>query len=127
MRGHTQRNKDEVCYRKDGELHAGSARSVVNPRKTPYFMRLSKAEFLAAEALITKLNYRGRGQFFADAVKLMAIIAKGANDLDYRDREEFLVRSIQALSCWEKKSPIPVWAQLESSLPQVPRLEPPKP
>ena len=99
-------------------------------------MRLSKAEFLAAEALITKLNYRGRGQFFADAVKLMAMILEAVKDrspevkhedLDFRDLEDLVARSAASLACLEKRLPIPVWAQLESSLPQVPRLEPPKP
>ena len=127
MLGHTQRNREGVCYRNDGELHAGSERAQINPRTTPMFYRSTLDEFKDVQRLIRNLGYRSRGDFFADAVKLMAIIAKGANDLDYRDREEFLVRSIQALSCWEKKSPIPAWAQLEASLPQVPRLEPPKP
>ena len=127
MRGPTQRNQRGVVCRNDGELHAGSERAQINPRATPMFYRSTLEEFRDAQRLIRDLDYRSRGDFFADAVKLMAIIAKGAQDLDYRDREEFLVRSIQALSCWEKKSPIPAWAQLEASLPQVPRLEPPKP
>ena len=127
MNGPTQRNQQGVCYRADGALHAGSARALRHPRKTPMFYRCTLDDFKFVEELIVELGYRSRGDFFADAVKLMAIVAKGAQDLDYRDREEFLVRSIQALSCWEKKSPIPAWAQLEASLPQVPRLEPPKP
>ena len=127
MNGPTQRNQQGVCYRNDGELHPGSARALRNLRNTPMFYRCTLGDFKFVEGLIAELGYRSRADFFADAVKLMAIVAKGAQDLDYRDREEFLVRSIQALSCLEKKSPIPAWAQLEASLPQVPRLEPPKP
>ena len=115
MTGPMQRDKDDVVQRIDNMDHVASRRAKHRHRQTPMFYRITQDEFKTVEALIVELGYRSRADFFADTVKLMAIVAKGANDLDYRDREEFLVRSIQALSCWEKKSPIPAWAQLESS------------
>jgi hypothetical protein len=128
MHGPTQRNQDGAVLRNDGEVHAGSARSQIHIRDTAYFFRLTLEEFRAAQRLILGLGFRGRADAFMEAVTLMALIAKAAADAGYRDREEFVARSIQALNCLEKRSAIPTWAHLEAApaLLPAPTAEPSK-
>jgi hypothetical protein len=129
MQGPTQRNKDDVCYRKDTMLHAGSARARRNARKTPIFYRGTQAEFQAIEALICQLGYRGRADCLADCVHLMALIAKGASDLGYADRLEAAQRGLEALSFLQGLAPIPDWCRLEAvpGFQPTPRLDKPTP
>jgi hypothetical protein len=113
--GPSQRNKDEVVYRTDGMLHAGSARAVRDPRKTAYFFRCRQSEFQDIERLISELGFRNRADFVAECVRLMALISKAAADAGYRDRIEFTAHSIESLNCLLKRSPIPTWAHLEAA------------
>ena len=129
MHGPTQRDKDGVCYRKDGNPHPGSKRSKNNTRDTAYFLRITQTEFRYIEALIIELGFRSRADLVIHAVTLLALIAKGAQETDYRDREEFAADSIQALNCLLRRAPIPSWAALEPApvLLPPPAAEPSKP
>ena len=129
MRGPTQRNKAGAALCKNGEKHAGSARSLISIRDTAMFFRLTLEEYQAAQRLILGLKFRNRADFFMEGVELMALISKAAADAGYRDRIEFTAHSIESLNCLLKRSPIPTWAHLEAApaLLPSPVVEPSKP
>ena len=112
-RGPTQRNQKGVCVRKDGKLHGGSERSQFLLRDTPIYYRGTNEEFEFLQRLLIEHRYRSRADLFADALELFAIVAKAAAEVGHADKVEFIVRAIEAKGCFEKRVPIPAWAQLE--------------
>ena len=115
--GPTQRDQNGIVQRADGLPHPGSVRAQIDPRDTPYYLRITKAEFQRLEALITELGHTRRHAFVKEAMTVLGIMIKAVPKSDSRDRAELLTRSIEALAFLEKRSPIPAWAQLEAPVP----------